>query len=253
MPNKTDASLPNPIDPTPSHEPTNLSSAPSRSVWEHPMTLLLLGFLLTGVLGTLISAKVQSRAAETERERHKLELERDQETRHYESSTKALVDFSNALYVRYVRAGMLKSALSRGAPVAEVRHRKELYDEALVQQETTVLSSHLLIREALKEQDYDYWESHYQNALKPRLSDLDKKLTTVTDAYLSRPKKGIQLFNKDSASIDELYAEVRVCDSAIVNAVFRSLSSKEYLSGDKVIDTQQKAKDDVIAQCPIER
>ncbi len=157
--------------------------------------------------------------------------------------------------MRYICAmfgpGCLKSALSRGASSAEIRHRKDLYDEALVQQESTVLSSHLLIREALKEQDYDDWETHYQYALKPRLSLLDKKLTSITDAYLHNPKQGVRMFDSDLNSVNELYDQVRVCNSAIVNAIFRSLSSKQYLSGKTVIDTQQKAKDDVNTQCPV--
>ncbi len=243
-----DISIRQKLDETP---PEDTSTVHIRSRWEHPLTLLVIGFLFTGVLGTLISSTIQSRQLQRDRERQKLDAEHDQETRHYESSTKAIVDFSNALYLRYVRAGMLKSALSRGASSAEIRHRKELYDEALVQQESTVLSSHLLIREALKEQDYDDWETHYQYALKPRLSLLDKKLTSITDAYLHNPKQGVRMFDSDLNSVNELYDQVRVCNSAIVNAIFRSLSSKQYLSGKTVIDTQQKAKNDVNTQCPV--
>jgi uncharacterized membrane protein YhiD involved in acid resistance len=95
------------------------------------------------------------------------ESDRAEETRHYQSSTKTTTDFSNALYTRYVRASMLKSALARpDASPEEVRHRKELYDEALVQQESTVMSDFLFIREALKKQDYDEWEDRYGRDLR---------------------------------------------------------------------------------------
>jgi len=220
-----------------------------RSKWEHPLTLLVVGFLLSGVLGTWITMTVQSREAERESVRREDDARRDKELRHYESSTKAVVDFSNALYLRYVRAGMLKSALARASSPDEIRQRKLQYDEALVQQESTVLSSHLLFREALKEQDYDDWEADYQYGLKPRLSNLDKQLTELTDEYLRHPHRS----NPASARmrcVNDLYDQTRKCDSAIVNAIFRSLSSRQYLSGGIVIDTQQKAKADVMAQCP---
>jgi hypothetical protein len=223
-----------------------------RSFWEHPLTLLFIGFLFSGVLGAMISMTVQSQLATRERERQTNDAQRAEDTRRYQSSTKALTDFSNALYLRYVRAGMLKSALTRQTSATEIRHRKELYDEALVEQEGTVLSSHLLIREALKEQDYDDWEIDYQRALKPRLSSLDEELTRITDAYLRRPTLGKNQLSADLKLVDVLYDQIRTCNSAIVNAIFRSLSSKQYLSGKTVIDTQQKAKEDVNAQCPAE-
>ncbi len=99
-----DISIRQKLDETP---PEDTSTVHIRSRWEHPLTLLVIGFLFTGVLGTLISSTIQSRQLQRDRERQKLDAEHDQETRHYESSTKAIVDFSNALYLRYVRAGML--------------------------------------------------------------------------------------------------------------------------------------------------
>jgi hypothetical protein len=220
-----------------------------RSLWEHPLTLLVIGFLLTGVVGTGISLSFRSRQASQERDRQENDAKREMETRHYEASTKAVVDLSNALYLRYVRAGMLKSALSRGAPVGDVQRRKELYDEALVQQEATVLTSHLLIREALVEQDYNYWERKYQYALKPRLSLMDKELTDITDTYVRQRKSG-QLPASRFSCTNQLYEEVRVCDATLVNAIFRSLSSKQYLSGKTVVKTEEEAKHDVDSYCP---
>jgi len=221
-----------------------------RSRWEHPLALLVIGFFFTGVLGTLLSFTVQTQQAKRERARQILDAQHAEDTQHYQSSTRAVVDFSDSLYLRYVRAGMLKSALARGASSKEIRYRKEQYDEALVRQESTALSSHLLIREALKEQDYDDWETGYQYALKPRLNLLDKDLTIASDAYLKGSKKTSKLIQAKLKDASKVYTEVRVCNSALVNAIFRSLSSKQYLSGTKVIDTQQKAKADLNEQCP---
>jgi hypothetical protein len=220
-----------------------------RSFWEHPLTLLIVGFLLSGVLGTGISFSIQSEQARAEAKRQEAEAQRERDVRHYEASMRAVIDFSNSLYARYVRAGMLKSAIQRHDSADEIKRRKFLYDEALVQQESQMLGNLLLIREALKEQDYDKWENEYEYALKPRLSALDSELTDLTDESLASK------FRSEGRTarllcVNELYVQVRTCDSAIVNAVFSSLSAKQYLSGTIVIDSQRKAEADVEAHCP---
>jgi hypothetical protein len=210
-----------------------------RSFLEHPLTLLVAGFIFTGVIGTLFSWRIQAH-----------DSGRADETRHYQSSTKAVADFSNALYLRYVRAGMVKAALSRGASVDEVRHRKELYDEALVQQESNVMSSFLLIREALKKQDYDDWEVQYDRALKPLLSNLDGSLTKATDDYLqqSKARNQHQTIDLSQANID--YKDVVNCEYALVNGMFLTLSTKQYVTDTKkTIATQEEALEEVQIRC----
>jgi hypothetical protein len=202
----------------------------------HPLTIVVVGFVLSGIVGVRLTSSIQQHQAETERD-----------VRHYETSTTAIVAFSNSIYKRYVRAGLLKSALSRNASPEEVKHRKELYDEALADQESTILGYHLLIREALKEQDYDDFERYYQYALKPRLDLLDRVLTESVDEYLrTHSDQGVKL-----ACANKVYAQVVVCNSAITNSVFRSVSSKRYLSGQQVVDTEQKAKTDLAVGCPM--
>jgi hypothetical protein len=210
-----------------------------RSFWEHPLTLLLIGFMFTGVIGTLFSWRIQSH-----------DSARTEETRHYESSTKAVVDFSNALYLRYVRAGMVKAALSRGATADEVRYRKQLYDEALVQQESDMLSSFLLIRDALKKQDYDDWEVQYDHRLKPLLSNLDDSLTKATDDYLRQLKTSDQRPTIDLSQTNFDYKDVVNCEYAFVNGIFLTLSTKQYVTDAKrTIATQDEALEEIKNRC----
>jgi hypothetical protein len=216
------------------------SFQPSKSVWEHPLTLLVVGFVFTGLIGAIISWIIQSH-----------ETDRAEETRHYQSSTKTTTDLSNALYMRYVRASMLKSALARpGASPEEVRHRKELYDEALVQQESTVMSNFLFVREALKKQDYDEWEDRYGRDLKPLLNNLDNSLTAATDEYFLQIKSGKEHPAIDLSVADSDYKDVNNCEYAFVNGIFLTLSTKQYVTdAKKVIATQEEALQEVTDRC----
>jgi hypothetical protein len=215
-----------------------------RSFWEHPLTLLAAGFIFTGIIGTLFSWRIQAH-----------DSERTEETRHYQSSTKSVVDFSNALYLRYVRAGMVKSALSRGATADEIRYRKQLYDDALVQQESSVMGSILLIREAVKKQDYDDWEVQYDRRLKPLLRNLDDSLTKATDSYLQQLKIGNRQPTVDLSQTNYDYKDVINCEYALVNGIFLTLSTKQYVTDDakRTIATQEEALEEVQNRCQSSR
>src|SRR5258708_6176423 len=107
------------------------SSRKKKSRWEHPVSITILSFLLTGVIGLGLTSSFQSKQAEKEREFRREDSERDRVLRDFTTTVDSISSFSNAAYERYVRAGMLKSAISRKATSAEVKERKRLYDESL--------------------------------------------------------------------------------------------------------------------------
>jgi hypothetical protein len=111
-----------------------------KSRWEHPLTITLFSFFLTGLIGAGISHQIQRTNADI-----------DRNAKQYEASTTAIAAFSDSLYTRYVRAGFLDSALKRGGGLQEVADRKKLYDETVVAQESKVFGQELLIREVLQE------------------------------------------------------------------------------------------------------
>jgi len=85
-----------PEDQTPETEQAPPSAPPpqnpSKPPLEHPLTITLVSFLLTGIIGASITYVVQRRNADTERD-----------ARHYEASTTAIAAFSDSLYTRYTR------------------------------------------------------------------------------------------------------------------------------------------------------
>jgi hypothetical protein len=48
----------------------------------------------------------------------------------YQNRRQAIETIANLVYERRTRAGMVASAIRRGADVEEIRHRKQAYDEA---------------------------------------------------------------------------------------------------------------------------
>jgi hypothetical protein len=76
-----------------------------------------------------------------------------------------------------------------------------------VEQESSMLGYHLLIREALTEQDYDDFEKYYEFSLKPRFDMLDRTLTALADEYgKAQPVK--EPLPSRLACANELYAEL---------------------------------------------
>ncbi|WP_047495655.1 hypothetical protein [Terriglobus sp. TAA 43] len=206
-----------------------------KSLSEHPLVITLASFVLTGLIGSFISYQIQSRNAEA-----------DRFAKDYQASTTSIASFSDAIYVRYVRANFLISALKRHAPVDEVLSRKKLYDESVVAQEGTLLGKELLIREALQQPQYSSFETLYDSRASPRFHSLDRLITAASDSYVTNPKAAIEF-----SQIDQTYTDTRNCSYALINLVFLDVSTKQYLGkGDKAIGSGVEARQDFDAQCP---
>ena len=199
------------------------------------MTITIVSFVLTGVIGACISYVIQKRSAEN-----------DREAAHYQSSTTAIASFSDSIYKRFTRAGLLKSALKRCADKSEVLERKRLYDEAVVSQESELFGRELLIREALEQSQYSKFEDLYAKRLRPRLHELDGLLTSATDQYVVHPAALI-----DQQPIQDAYDKTRSCSYDLVNLIFLEVSSKQYRGkSGQPVQTHEEAVDDFDSDCP---
>src|SRR3989442_13769734 len=90
-----------------------------KQIARHPLTIAAFSFLLTGVVGAVLAARLN----ETQRERDRfLQVTAARQT--------AVQDFARTTYDRWTRANMLWSALRRPASLDEVRERKRAYDAA---------------------------------------------------------------------------------------------------------------------------
>ncbi|UJB72334.1 hypothetical protein HRE53_27470 (plasmid) [Acaryochloris sp. 'Moss Beach'] len=96
------------------------------NVLNHSLTGIVVGFILTGVIGTLLSNYYSNE-----------QLDRQKFLQITTSRRSAIKDFASLLYLRLSRADMLASSLKRSAPLEETKERKKLYDDAFVILQTT--------------------------------------------------------------------------------------------------------------------
>jgi hypothetical protein len=231
--------MPHDVVPQPSQAPVRVELLPqapvSKTKWEHPLVITLFSFVLTGMVGAIISYQIQRRSAEI-----------DLNAKHYDASTTAIVTFSDSLYTRYVRAGFLHSALKRRADRQEIVDRKKLYDEAVVAQESGLFGKELLIREALQEYQYSSFESLYDDRVRSAFHRLDDSLTVATDRYLKDPTADLPFDD-----IKSKYNDARNCEYALINLVFLEVSSKQYLGKTgRPVRSREEGLEDFNAQCP---
>ena len=194
----------------------------------HPLTVVIVAFVLSGLLGTLFSAWLSNRQAETER----LRLEA-------EARKAAVQAFSRHVYERRARAEMLASSFRRGAPIEEVRERKQLYDEAYVQWNANHQANLFLVREVLQEEQYSFFESSVEFVLVGKIfAPLDGCLTRAYDARLNQEDPNAIL---DQCEGRRLLQEALDCGYAITDELYR-------LSGGAT--TRADAADEIAARCP---
>src|ERR1051325_6027027 len=94
---------------------------PFSALLAHPLTLTFIGFLLTGVLGTLLVKFFDNLSKEREIE----------QTRHTRA-VDAVIELSTLINDRRTRAVLVASAIVRRASSKEIEARKLAYDEAYV-------------------------------------------------------------------------------------------------------------------------
>ena len=213
------------------------NSRKKRSIWEHPITITLVGFCLTGGIGWALTSWYQANQAEKERQ-----------FREFAASVSAIDSFSDTAFERYVRAGLLKAAIERRTKPDEVQRRKQVYDEALVRYESTTQLKMLAIRQALKRSEYSNFEDYVECGLKPVFKLLDDSLTKAVDTYEQAapvPSREDQLL-----CANEAYRRTLACTGALTSAVYMFVSSTQYKAGTAITDTQNQALGDVQRECP---
>src|SRR3978361_434616 len=104
--------------PNPELEPT---SHWARDLLVHPLFVALVGFVLTGILGSYLTARFSDQAHE-----------RDVELSTRSFALAAISDISDLTKQRRERAVPVASSINRGASAVEEDARKLAYDEAFV-------------------------------------------------------------------------------------------------------------------------
>lgn len=145
---------------------------------KHPIVLLVLGFLLTDMIGTRISENIQSQKEVVR------EIEIQQQLR-----LESISEITELFYERYTLSSLLASSIKRDfSSLDELVDRKREYDETYKKWNTKLQAIQLRIREISNSKDYSEIESFVQYGLIPHFTKLDELLTEDYDCKTTGKK-----------------------------------------------------------------
>jgi len=202
---------------------------------KHPLTLVLVGFLLTGVAGTWLSNFYSER-----------QIERDRFQQVTESRRAALQEFATLIYHRLIRAQMLASSLRRSAPLEELKEKKRLYDDAFVDWGAKLQVNLFLIRSVMESDGYSDFESHVEFRLIPQLREIDACLTRAFDERLEGHDTKVILENCEITKRLQLALD---CTYAITDGLFQLAAPIEPLSPQEREKRRSTANREIMNKC----
>lgn len=174
----------------------------------HPVLVVAISFLLSGVIGAAISYQFNEAA------KH-----RENDQREFLARQESVRTFSKLLYHRRVRAELLASSIIRGASETEIISRKNGYDQAYIEWNTNIQNSLFIAREIYKEDEYSLLENLVETRLVfGILSPLDSCLTRSFDEQM-RNGGGSKVWINFNGKV--LLNDVLNCGYALSEAMYR--------------------------------
>jgi len=204
---------------------------------KHPLVNIVLGFILTGVLGTSITQHFMDQR-EQEKLRAQLAIDRKE----------AVQQFSKLNEERKVRADIMLKALRSSAENDEVKKAKQEYENAYVEWSVERPGTLLLFRDLLAPENYRLVESAFKENLVAKIFDPIRHCLTV--ALDQSKDKAVVTKTLDACGIDELLERSSTCSQALA-AVVSDLAetSSEWGSKQDTEERQKSARDSIAKHC----
>ncbi len=210
-----------------------------RAEWlKHPLFSMVLGFFLTGVLGTAITQHFLD-LREQEKLRAQVAIDRKQ----------AIQQFSKLNEERKVRAEIMVKALRSASNEDEVKTARQAYEKAYVAWSVERPSTLLLFRDLLSSENYRLVETRFRESLVGKIfSPIRRCLTTSLGHGDDRAAVTRTL---EDCRIDELLELSSTCSLALAAAVSDLAGThSEWASKEDMADLQEQAHDSIGKQCP---
>jgi hypothetical protein len=165
---------------------------------------LLLFALVSAVINGIITASVGAWLGQTYAK--------------YQARRQSIESLVHLVYERRTRAGMVASALRRGADIEEVKFRKRAYDEAYVDWNKSIMQNVFAIREVTGEYFLSKLEGHFQDGLVAAMADVDRCLTKAYDARMAGgdPKPVLE-----QCRMPVLHQFVLDCGATFTNEIYK--------------------------------
>lgn len=153
-----------------------------QKVASHPITLMVVGFVLTGVVGTIFSTYLSDAYNKAAEERAEKQAAVDEARRKKDERQRIVRQISKVIYARRTRAIMLASAIRRDKR-ASVLRRKIDYDEAYFAWNRDIQSNLLEIRSLSRSETYSEFEAIFEQGVTNVFRRIDRCLTNAYDSY----------------------------------------------------------------------
>lgn len=210
----------------------------TRTDWlKHPLVNVVVGFILTGVLGTAITQHFLDRRAQETMEAQ-VALDRK----------KAIQQFSELNESRIVRAEILLRALRSGDGDALKPARAE-YEKAYVAWSVEQQSVLLLLRDLLAPEDHQLVKARLREVLVGKI--FDPLRSCLTASFDQRNDRAAAIKTLDDCRVDELLERSGTCARALAAAVSDLAGARSaWASEDQSADSRKRARDAIQQSCP---
>jgi hypothetical protein len=213
-------------------------SADRKSWLEHPLASIVLGFILTGVLGTAITQHFLDRR-EQEKLRAQATLDRKQ----------AIHQFSKLNEERKVRADMMLKALRSNSNDDELKTARQEYEKAYVTWSVERPSTLLLFRDLLSSENYQLVETRFTESLVGKIFSPIRLCLTASLSH-GNDREAVNR-TLEACRIDELLELSSTCSLALAAAVSDlAETNSEWFATEDMVELQKRARDSIDEQCP---
>jgi hypothetical protein len=199
---------------------------------------MVLGFILTGVLGTAITQHFLDQR-EQEKLRAQATLDRKQ----------AIQQFSRLNEARKVRAEIMLKALRGDSNDDAVKTARQEYEKAYVDWSVERPSTLLLFRDLLSSENYQLVETRFTESLMGKIFS-PIRLCLTTSLGHGNDRAAVQR-TLEACRIDELLELSSTCSLALAAAVSDLAGThSEWVSTEDLTELQKRARDSIGKQCP---
>jgi hypothetical protein len=199
---------------------------------------VVLGFILTGVLGTAITQHFLDRR-EQEKLRAQLTLDRKQ----------AIQQFSKLNEERIIRAEMVLKALRRDPRDDEVKNANQAYEKAFITWSVERPGTLLLFRELLSSENYQLVATAFDESLVGKIFRPIRRCLTTSLGHGDDREAVIK--SLEACRIDELLELSSGCSLALAAAVSDLAETRSaWASPEDIAEVQKRARDAIGEQCP---
>ena len=204
----------------------------------HPLTSIVVGFVLTGVVGTLVTNHFADRRQQEARavERH-------------EARRKAIVEVSRLFSERLGRAEALSVAIGGRASQEVIGRLKQLYDDAETRAAVVRQEVVLLMRDAMLESDFEQLRSDIDSLLTTRRMRPLHECSDRAAARILAGGDGVAVLRECRAA--QLIEEARACSNVVTDGLYdlASLPDLNPAHPDEVARVRAKTRDRIAQAC----